>query len=191
MKNILSALCVAFTIALFAGCNQNYSPKPKGFYRIDLPEKSYTLFDSTCPFTFEYPVYGTIVPDDSKNAEPCWFNISFPKYKGKIHLSYKVVKNNVGGYIEDCHNLAYEHAFKADGIEESLIVSKGRHIYGLVYDIKGNTASSVQFYVTDSTRHFIRGALYFEAQPNKDSLAPVIDFFRKDIIHLIETLKWK
>jgi gliding motility-associated lipoprotein GldD len=190
MKNLAFALGTAFILALI-GCNQAYSPKPKGFYRIDLPEKAYVLFDSTCPFVFEYPKYGNITPDQSKNAEPCWINIAFPKYKGKIHLSYKVVKNNVDGYIEDCHNLAYEHAFKADGIEESVILSESRHIYGLIYDIKGNTASSVQFYVTDSTRNFLRGALYFETQPNKDSLAPVISFFRQDIVHLIETLKWK
>jgi gliding motility-associated lipoprotein GldD len=190
MKNLTLALFITVVLIL-PGCKENYTPKPKGYHRIDFPEKKYVLFADACPFQFEYPGYGTIVPDNSRTAEPCWFNIVFPGYKGKIHLSYKQIKNNVGGYIEDCHNLAYEHAFKAEGIEESVVISENRHIYGLIYDIKGNTASSVQFYLTDSTHHFLRGALYFEAQPNKDSLAPVIDFFRKDIIHLIESLKWK
>jgi gliding motility-associated lipoprotein GldD len=131
------------------------------------------------------------VRDTDKNAEPCWMNVEFKPYKSKIHLSYKPVNQNVSKFIEDAHTLAYKHAIKADAIEENLITDEKRKVYGLVYEIKGNAASSVQFYVTDSLKNFLRGSLYFEVQPNKDSLAPAIDFFRKDILHLIETLKWK
>jgi gliding motility-associated lipoprotein GldD len=178
-------------VCMSYGCRQNGSPKPRGFFRIDFPDKSYQLYDSVCPFSFEYPVYGKVVKDMDKNAEPCFLNIDFPQYKGKIHLSYKDVNHNVAKFIEDSHVLAYKHTVKADGIDEEPILDGKRKIYGLVYEIRGNAASSVQFYVTDSVRHFLRGSLYFNVLPNKDSLAPAIQFFRKDILHLIGTLKWK
>ncbi|NJK96641.1 MAG: gliding motility lipoprotein GldD [Bacteroidales bacterium] len=188
MKNIVLTCLI---ICMFIACKETFTPKPRGYYRIDFPAKEYQLFDSACPFTFEYPKYGSIIPDMNKNAEPCWINIGFPKYKGKIHLSYKKVTNGSGQFIEDSHRLAYNHAIKADAIEELLIEYPERKVYGIIYDIRGNTASSLQFYVTDSIRHFLRGSLYFETQPNKDSLAPVVQFFRKDVEQLINTLQWK
>lgn len=178
-------------VFLTFSCGKTYVPKPRGYNRIDFPEKTYQPFDSTCPFTFQYPTYGIIQPDKDKNAEPCWINISFPKYHGKIHLSYKAVSKSASGFIEDSHMLAYKHAVKADAIEEIPIVDPSRKVYGILYNIQGNAASSVQFYVTDSVKHFLRGSLYFEATPNKDSLAPVINFFKKDIEKLVETVKWK
>lgn len=190
MKKVYIAL-VILQFGLILSCQNTYTPKPRGYIRIDFPEKEYTEYSSKCPFEFEYPKYGKVMKDTDAMAEPCWMNVEFNSYKCKIHLSYKIVNKNVSGYIEDCHKMAYDHAFKADAIEEQLISDNKRKVYGLLYDIAGNTASSVQFYVTDSIRNFMRGALYFEATPNKDSLAPAIEFFRKDIIHLLETLQWK
>lgn len=189
MKALLySLLTISF---LIIACKSNETPKPRGYFRIDFPEKKYRIYDSVCPFTFEYPMYGQVVKDMDKNAEPCFMNIEFSTYQGKIHLSYKDVNKNVSKFIEDAHVLAYKHTIKADAIDENPIQDKKRKVYGLIYEIQGNAASSVQFYVTDSVKHFLRGSLYFNVIPNKDSLAPAIDFFRKDIIHLIETLKWK
>jgi gliding motility-associated lipoprotein GldD len=176
---------------LLVQCKENYSPKPKGYFRTDFPEKKYIRFTSDCPYSFEYPMYGKVVKDIQPNAEPYWMNIEFSQFKAKIHLSYKKVSSNLNGYIEDSHTLAYKHAIKADGIDEVLLEDSIRHMFGILYEIKGNAASSVQFYLTDSVHHFLRGSLYFEAQPNKDSLAPSIGFFRQDILHLIETLQWK
>ena len=189
MKN----LAYAFIILCFfvVGCGGNYTPKPRGYHRFDFPVKEYKLFDNNYPYSFEVPVYGQMVHDSDKNTEPYWMNIEFNQYKAKIHLSYKTVNKDVSKFIEDAHTLAYKHAVKADAIDEQLVIDKKRNVYGLIYDIRGNTASSVQFYMTDSVRNFLRGSLYFNSQPNKDSLAPAIDFFRKDILHLIETLKWK
>jgi gliding motility-associated lipoprotein GldD len=178
-------------LSSFAGCKHHYTPKPAGYLLIDLPEKAYQIYNSSCPYTFEYPLYGKIIPDTSRIAEPCWINIEFPQFAGKIHISYKPVNNNVNTYIEDCRTLAYKHTVKADAIKETLYTDDERKVYGLLYEIKGDAASNVQFYLTDSTRHFLRGALYFNVRPNADSLAPVIDFFREDIMHLIETLEWK
>lgn len=188
MKNIILTLS---TLCLFFSCTQTYTPKPRGYFRIDFPEKAYQKFDSTCPFTFEYPKYGRIERDMNQNAEPCWINVSFPKYKSKIHLSYKQIKGTSDQFVEDSHELAYKHVRKADAIDELLVDFPEKKVYGIIYDIRGNAASSIQFYLTDSIKHFLRGSLYFETQPNKDSLAPAIDFFKKDVEQLINTLNWK
>jgi len=174
-----------------AGCQENYTPKPKGYFRIDFPEKKYVPYYSDCNYSFEYPAYAVITPYKGADVEPCWINIEFPGYKGKIHLTYKELHNDLGKYVEDVHTLAYKHIIKADDIIEKPVSFPDRKVYGLVYDIRGNTASSLSFYLTDSSRNFISGALYFSVIPNKDSLAPVIRFFTQDINHLVETLNWK
>jgi len=179
--------CLLF---LISSCGNNNVPKPRGHFRIDLPEKNYTRFDSVCPFTFEYPVYSVIRKEPGMD-EFCWFNIEFPDYKGKVHLSYMEVQNNLGLLTDDAHKLAYKHSVKADAIEEKLWINEEKNVYGIIYLISGDAASSVQFFVTDSLSHYLRGSLYFDVQPDKDSLAPVISFFRDDIVHLIETLEWK
>ncbi|GAB4313381.1 MAG: gliding motility lipoprotein GldD [Bacteroidales bacterium] len=179
-------------LILLAGCGENYFPKPPGYFRIDLPEKEYTTFDSCCPFTFEYPVYSQILFDTSRAAERCWMNLNFPDFRGTIHLSYKPVSGNLNEYTEDSRTLALKHIPKSSGISTVQYTDTVRHVYGLVYQIAGSeTASPCQFYVTDSTRHFIRGALYFNTVPNNDSLQPVIRFIREDIDHLLETIRWE
>jgi len=188
MKTILPALIILF---LVISCKQTFTPKPRGYHRTDFPAKEYQKFDSTCPFTFEYPKYGKIQRDMDPNAEPCWINIAFPEFKAKIHLSYKTIAGSAVQFMEDSRTLAYKHAIKADAIDELLVDEPQRKVYGIIYDIRGNAASSIQFYLTDSVRHFLRGSLYFEAHPNKDSLAPAIDFFRKDMEKLINTDRWK
>ena len=125
-------------------------------------------------------------------SEPGWFNIDFPFYNAKIYLTYKDVKNDLADLMEQTYMMNVKnHISKADAINEVLIDYPDRKVYGILYDLKGNTATAVQFFVTDSTKHFFRGSLYFSAVPNPDSLAPVNEFFRADIIHMIETLKWK
>ena len=176
-----------FTIGL-TSCESESFPKPKGYCRIDLPAKKYQHYNSPYPYTFDYPIYSNII--DYK-TDSCWINIVFPTLNGKIHISYKNVKHNIAKHLEDTRTLAYKHTIKADAIGETPYYNNEKKVYGILYEIKGNAASSLQFFLTDSTEHFIRGALYFEARPNKDSLAPVIDFLKKDVIHLIETLEWQ
>lgn len=186
----LSLLLLAGLALVLWSCSNNAVPKPRGHFRIDLPEKEYTRFDSTCPFTFEYPVYSVIRKEPGADRY-CWFNLEFPEYRGRLHLSYMDVSNNLKLLIDDAHTLAYKHSVKADAIEEKLWNNSEKNVYGIIYLISGNAASSVQFFVTDSLSHYLRGSLYFDTQPDKDSLAPVIDFFREDIVHLIETLEWE
>ena len=176
---------------LALSCQRSYTPKPRGFLRVDFPAREYVLFDSVCPYTFEYPSYGKIVPDTDYITEPCWINIDFPDFDGIIHISYKEVNQNLNDFIEDSRTLTYKHTIKADAIKETVYTNPELKVHGILYDIKGNAASSIQFYLTDSNAHFLRGSLYFNVQPDKDSLAPVISFFREDIIHLMESFAWK
>jgi gliding motility-associated lipoprotein GldD len=184
-----------FLISLFPffiACNHDFTPKPRGYFRIDLPEKKYHVFSpENCPFEFEVPDYAATLPDTNRLSAPCWYDIYFKQFDGRIHLSYKPVAGDLNKDLEDSRTLAYKHAVKADGIDEQLIFSGDGKSSGIMYQISGNAASSVQFFLTDSVNHFMRGALYFNCPPQSDSLQPVISFCEKDIEHLIKTLKWK
>jgi len=193
ISTILFLLTLLILGSLFSGtaCKKQTFPKPRGYLRIDLPQKNYRLFDSVCPYSFEYPVYSRIEADTDFNTEPCWINIFYPAYNAKIHISYKQIYNNLDEMVEDAHVLAYKHTIKADAINEEMFQNPEKNVFGILYDIHGDAASSAQFWLTDSTDHYLRGALYFMAEPAEDSLAPVIAFIKEDIIHLIETLNWK
>ncbi len=194
--NAVVFLSLVFGLTVIS-CNEEYTPKPKGYFRISFPEHEYKIYSPEyCPFSFEYPVYANISRDtvflDTLPENPCWMDINFPDLNGSIYLSYKEINKDHGlaKLIEDFHVLAFKHTVKASGIDESIINSEN-HVYGLYYNIEGNAASNIQFFATDSFNHFIRGSLYFNNAPNADSLAPVIHFVEKDIRHMIGTLKWK
>jgi len=173
-------------------CQRNYTPKPNAYYRIDFPGKEYQQYDSTCPLTFEYPVYGTLIHLTPPSSDSCWLNIIFPKYKGTIHLTYRKIDNDIDRYVEDDWKIIYKGiAQRADAVDPRLYVNPDESVYGVLYDIGGNAASQVQFFVTDSVRNWLRGSFYFDARPNHDSLSPVVAFFREDIIFLMETVRWK
>ena len=195
MKNkLFKTASVALLIAciLLISCRQSYAPKPQPYFRIDFPEREYRMYDSICPFTFEYPIYGMLTHENHPTFEPCWININFPKYKGTIHLSYNQIENNFDSFIEDNWKILFKGlAQKADAIDGQEYINLEKNVYGMIYDIRGNSASAVQFYVTDSVRNVLRGSLYFFTRPNQDSLAPVVKFFREDMIYLMETVKWK
>jgi len=192
-RNLVLFLFVS--VLVWTSCkNNDYTPKPRGYFRITLPSKEYRMLDSIFPYTFNYPVYCKILPDAQSPQETNWINLQFTGFRGVLHLSYKPVQNNsnLSQYIEDSRILAFKHIPKASMIEQIQVQYPENKVYGLIYVIKGQGAASpYQFYITDSLHHFMRGALYFDASPNSDSLKPVIDFVRKDIDHLIETVKWK
>ncbi len=184
-----------FTISLFLillSCSDSYSPKPRGYFRIDLPAHEYRLFDTTFPYSFEYPVYANVIPDSSKIAEPYWINIRFTKLNATLHMSFKPVNGNLPQYLNDAHTMVNKHIPKASSITQREFISLEKDVYGLEYVIRGaDAASPYQFYLTDSTTRVVRGALYFDLVPNNDSLTPVIDFLVSDVQHLISTFKWK
>ncbi len=179
-------------ILLVSSCSDNYTPKPRGYFRIDLPEHAYRAFDSAFPYTFEYPEYAEITADSSKMAEPFWINIQYKRFNATLHFSYKVIRGNLPRYLDDAHALVNKHIPKANAITQREFVDRPNHVYGLVYDIRGTDAASpYQFYLTDSISKFVRGALYFNQAPNNDSLAPVIESIKTDITHMITTFRWK
>ncbi|MBP6757370.1 MAG: gliding motility lipoprotein GldD [Bacteroidia bacterium] len=192
----LNYLILIFSsLIIFTSCVDDddaiYIPKPKGYFRIDFPKKEYRVYDSICPYSFEIPTYAFIDNDKHLKADPCWLNINFPKYNAKIHLSYKVISNNLDTILNQSRDFVVKHQIKSTGIDEVVIIRDSAKVYGLVYDISGNSASNIQFYVTDSTHHFMRGALYFNSVPNIDSLKIVVDYLRTDILQMIKTFKWK
>ena len=190
MKQTIHTSLIVSALMLTA-CGQPSVPKPAGYFRIDLPEKQYISYESPCSYSIEYPAYGKINLRPSEATDTCWMDIEFPALKAKVHLTYFNLHGDLANLTESSRELAYKHTIRADAIEEQLWSDKTSRVYGILYDLKGNTASAVQFYATDSTRHYLRGSLYFMAQPNEDSLMPVITFLREDIIHLIETLNWR
>jgi len=183
-------LIIYFTIL---SCNNyNYSPKPRAYFRINLPEKEYLTFNTTFPYSFEYPVYSKIITGNKEENGKYWMNIYFPEYNATIHITYKKVSNNLDSLSDNARKFVDKHISKATSIKEKTFENHNANVFSIVYDIKGNeVASPYQFYATDLKKHFIRGALYFNQQPNNDSLAPVIEFIEKDIDHMISTLKWE
>ncbi len=177
---------------LLSSCGEDeFSPKPKGYFRIDLPAKTYTTYDKGCPFTFEYPKYSRLVADPERTAEPCWLNWEFPRYGATLHISYKDLHDDAMNYIKTSWDMVQKHIPKASAMNNDEVLNRENKVYGLVFNIGGNAASPLQFYLTDSTRHFVRAALYFSAVPNEDSIKPVFDFIHADILHMIKTFKWK
>lgn len=184
--------------ALVISCNSEYSAgKKKGYFRIDLPEKKYQVFDMPgYPYRFEYPVYSKVVKDSiffQDKAEDYWINIDIPQFGGRIHISYKPInrENQFDSLVRDGFKMVYkQHVDVSTGIVDSQMLTPNK-VEGIYFSLKGNTATANQFFLTDSTKHFLRGALYFDATPNEDSLSIVNDFLKEDLKHIINTLQWK
>ena len=177
---------------LFTGCSEDYSPKPRGYFRIDFPDHSYQRFDSGSPYSFEYPLYGKILPDTGMLAEPFWINLTYPRFNATLHISYKPVKGNLAQLLNDAYAMVNKHIPKASAITQREYIDTVFQVYGLEYAISGADAASVyQFYLTDSVHHFVRGALYFNQVPNNDSLSPVIAFLREDMQRMFSSFRWK
>ena len=198
MQKIFKTVFLVFAIVLVIGCKDIPVPRPKGFFRIDMPEREYITFNAVkntethLPFTFEYPAFGNLNFNKEFDNEKGWFNIEFPAYKASLYLTYKDINRNFDDLMEQTYKMNVKsHISRADAISDRHFINDSAKVYGILYDLKGNVATAVQFYMTDSVKHFLRGSLYFQATPNADSLEPVVKYFREDIITLIETLRWK
>ncbi|MCX6207543.1 MAG: hypothetical protein NTZ19_14965 [Bacteroidetes bacterium] len=192
-------ILVFYSIAmlfLLASCNSNFTAKPQGYFNIDFPKHEYQLFDKPgYPYTFEYPVYANVLKDSTFFGEttenPWWINIDFPQFAGRVYVSYKEIgKNNFDTLIKHAYILTGKHSSKAYSIDDSLINTPNQ-IHGMFFSVGGDVATSNQFYLTDSTKHFLRGAMYFDATPNADSLGIVNQFLMQDMKHIINTFKWR
>lgn len=194
MKRI-SIVSLSIVLLALLACNDPYTLKPKGYYRIDFPKHEYKVFEQPgYPYTFEYPVYAQVLKDTTlfdDNDTPFWINIDIPRFNGKIYISYKQVgKTDFAKLVDDAFKMTYKHTSKATEIRDSLMKTPNG-LSGVWFDVGGNAATARQFFITDSTTHFLRGALYFDTTPNADSLGIVNDFLQEDMKHLINTLNWK
>ena len=188
---------ILLTAVIFLGsCNSDYTPKRRGYFKINLPAKQYELFNQPgYPYSFEIPVYAKVIKDSSFFGEatenPWWINIDFPQFNGRVYVSYKEIgKNNYDKLVNDAFKMTNKHTQKAYSIDDSLILTPNK-IHGVFFKVGGDVATANQFYLTDSTKNFLRGALYFDATPNEDSLGLVNSFLIEDVRHLINTFKWK
>jgi gliding motility-associated lipoprotein GldD len=186
---------LGLSLLMLASCsgNHDYSPKPRGYFRIIFPKKEYQQYNEACPFTFQYPKYAIVEPDKKPDAQPCWLNVQFPQFNGTLHLSYDHIQSprEFNELIEDAHKLSFKHTVKATSIDQGYINFPDRKVYGIYYTIEGNAASSVQFFLTDSSKNYIRGALYFNTEPRLDSIQPVLTFVKQDVDVMIRSFRWK
>jgi gliding motility-associated lipoprotein GldD len=208
-------LCLASCAFYLISCNSNYVSKKRGYFKIDFPQRQYVKFDKEgFPYSFEYPVYANIIRDttyfDKDPENPYWINIDFPQFRGRVFLSYKIIGGNAdykvkqpdGTYkdsvapnsfdkmVSDAYNLTNKNDVAASSINDSLIHTPNG-LSGIFFKVGGNAATAKQFFLSDTTKNFIRGALYFDVTPNADSLKPVQDFLQADLEHIINTFQWK
>jgi len=188
---ITSIVLSSMAMLMLFSCNEEtYIPKPQGYFRVALPEPNYQTLNEACPYQFEYSENTQL--NHPKPDSFCWLDIRYPKYKATVHLTYKAIdQSNLESHSEDARTFAMKHVVKANDIEELTIYDSESKVYGAIYDFEGAVASNFQFYLTDSVQHFLRGALYFEVEPNQDSLRPIETYVEKDIMHLIESFEWK
>jgi gliding motility-associated lipoprotein GldD len=181
---------LTITACLFCAACNRYSPKPTGYYRIDLPEPAYiwqAFPEFDCCISAEAEIIEIPSSDDGK-----FFNIAYSRWNAQIYCSFfEIKKNNLTQLSEESRKFVYLHTIKADNIREQRFENADYKVFGILYDIQGNVASPTQFVMTDSLHSFLRGALYFNNIPNQDSIAPVLEYINNDILILMESLRWK
>ena len=190
-NRILNFKFLILNLLLFAwaSCSNNYTPRPYGYYRITTPDTAYVDFNSSFPYTFALSRNAVVQPRTDV-SEPYWINIYYPALDATIYCSYKPVQNNLRELTNDALEFVYRNASFATAIPEQDYAHPEASVYGVLFDLEGNTASSCQFFVTDSTHHFFRASVYCNCPPNADSLAPVYNYLRTDIIKMVETFEW-
>lgn len=187
--------CLLLLLSCGGGGTDSYVPKPKSYPKIDLPSKQYNRVEKPdLPVVFEIPQYALLAADSNNGVHtPGWYNVNFPQFDATLFLTYYPFDewDLFDSLLYDTRKLVNKHLQKADDILERPTQSMNPLAKGLIYDIQGNTASNVNFYVTDSVGHFLRGALYFNHHTESDSIAPVLKFIEQDVYHLIKTIRWK
>ena len=182
-------LLLLASLLLFISCGEEQQPKPKAFLALEYPVAEYEPVDVGCAYTFEKNKIAKI--NDSKARNPCWKDLYYKDLEGEIFITYQPVNNNLDSLLRDAQKLPLQHTIKADAIEGAIYTNPLHRTYGMFYEVTGNAASQAQFYLTDSVNHFLTGSVYFNAQPNFDSILPAAAYLKKDIRHLMETVRWK
>lgn len=180
----LAVILLAFSAL---ACSEEAKPKPKGELRLEYPQPHYQAFTNPCAYTFEYSDFAAIA--DAKQA--CWYNLRYPKMKANVFITYFPVKNDFDAHVKEVEKMVYGHTIKASAIETKSFSYPEKKVYGNVYELKGESASNIQIFITDSAKHFVTANLYFNTRPKPDSLAPAVDYIKKDLLHMIDTFQWK
>lgn len=193
-KNKINLLFACFVFSFFlllTSCGKTQIPRPYGYFRVDLPSHTYSKFDSTSlPYSFDKSTLANVKFRNEK-GESYWIDIVYPTLNASIYCSYKPIQGDLYNLLEDTRKIVYKHTVRADAIDDNTFVNRNKKVYGIFYDLEGNTASQAQFILTDSVKHFFRAALYFENVPNKDSIAPIAEYVKKDMIRVMESFEWK
>jgi gliding motility-associated lipoprotein GldD len=193
IQNIISLLFSIAAVCFLAGCNHEYQPKPLGYNRLILPDTEYVSLPDTLPYFFEYSKHASILPDTSRIRDRVWIEVYYPLFKADIHITYKSVRNSeklLKEFFNDAYRLTSKHQIKAYAIDETILKTPSGKT-AIIAELQGEVPSQFQFTITDSTKNFLRGALYFNTKVQNDSLAPAIEYVKKDIMHMINTLEWK
>jgi gliding motility-associated lipoprotein GldD len=187
-----SLVLLASLAGILAACQQDYTPKPLGYNRLNLPDPSYRVLPDSLPYTFEYSDHAKLLDDTSAISERFWIEIYYPEIKANVHITYKPIRNEkmLKEFLDDSYTLTAKHQIKAYAINE-VISTTSRGKTAVIAELEGDVPSQFQFTLTDSSRNFLRGALYFNTKVANDSLAPAIEYMKKDIMHMINTLEWK
>ena len=189
----ISGWCLAIAMIIgFSSCQQDYLPKPLGYNRLILPDHAYQELPDSLPYQFEYSAHSTLLRDTSRIRERYWIEIYYPDIKSNIHITYKPIhsKKLLKEYFDDSYTLTAKHQVKAYAINE-VITKTPSGKTAVIAELEGDVPSQFQFTVTDSTKNFLRGALYFNTKVANDSLAPAIEYMKMDMMHLINTLEWR
>lgn len=189
-KGLIILICCS---ALFwQACQESHKPRPKGYPRIEFPEeREFKRIEKDCPYSFKIPDNAVLTRETVSNKDrECWFDLIYPRYKAQVHLTYKPLNGDLQKFVRQSHRLAYEHQVKARDIRPEAIRIDSNDVFGTKYRIEGDVASNLQFFITDSTEHFLRGSLYFHSSPNADSLKPVIEYIDKDLDRMMKSFRW-
>lgn len=189
MNRIKKAARMAIILSVFtiaASCGDDVMPKPKALLRLDYPLGDYKAYNSSCPYTFAHNDLANVT-----NKDNCNLTVHYPKMKATIYLTYQPVDGNIEALLRDAQKLTYKHVVKADAIQEQPFINPENRVYGMFYQVGGDAATNAQFYVTDSTNHFLTGSMYFYAKPNFDSIMPAASYIKDDMRNIMETIRWK
>ena len=191
MKRFLSFAMLLMMVGMFSACRRSVVPKPYGYFRIAIPDTAYAYSDlKGYPYQFRLSNNAFVV-EHAHEGDRYWIDIQYPTINATIHCSYKPVANNLRALSQDAHEFLYSHSTVASAIPAQEYANDERRVYGLYYELHGNTATPIQFYLTDSVAHFFRASVYCNTVPNQDSLAPIYEYLRQDARVIMESMVWR
>lgn len=194
MIQVKNWILVVMSILMLSSCGADFYPKPRGYNRLELPERQgYISLPDSLPYSFEYSKVAELLEDTSWISDEYWIEIYYPELKANVHITYNPLNNDealLREYMEDAYFLTSKHQIKAYAIDDIIMVSPHGKTFSIA-ELDGQVPSQFQFVCTDSVKHFIRGALYFNTKVNNDSLRPAIEYVKVDVVHMLNTLQWR